>query len=94
MKKCGIVTMINPYQIYNLKQHIESSQLHGGILERKQFHKDDEAKNRGEVRKKMTQSLLFCSKRPETSADLQESIKYVVRPQDSVLGGTSVEKYL
>ena len=42
----------------------------------------------------MTQYLLFCNKRPKTSADLQEGIKSDIRPQDMVLGRTAVEKYL
>ena len=42
----------------------------------------------------MTQYFLFCSKIPNTSAYVQESIKSDVRPQYSVLGGTAVENYL
>ena len=45
MNKCGMVTMINTYQIYKFKQHVESIKLHKNFLERKQFHKDKEAKN-------------------------------------------------
>ena len=40
MKKCGIVTMKNPYQIYNFKQNVDSSKLQKKILEIKQFYKD------------------------------------------------------
>ena len=38
----------------------------------------------------MTQCLLFYSKIPKTSTDLQESIKDDVRPKFAVLGGTSI----
>ena len=91
MKKCGIVKMINPYQIYNFKQPVGSSKIYENIFERKQFHKDEENKKWGEVRKNMAQYLLFCAKRENTSVDVQERIKYNIRPQDVVLGSTSVE---
>ena len=45
MKKYGIVKMINTYLIYNLKNHVESSKVHGKILERKQFHEYKESKD-------------------------------------------------
>ena len=57
-------------------------------MERKKFHEDEKAKNWGKVRKKMTKSLLFCVKIPNTLEYVQEIIKFGVRHQDSVLGGT------
>ena len=60
------------------------------ILERKQLYEDEGAEKRGVVRSNINQSLLLCTKRSKISADVQESIKYDVRPQDSVLGVTTV----
>ena len=77
--------MIIMYQIYNFKHNDNSSKLHGKILEGKQPHKSEEDKKRGEVRKKITQLLLFCAKIPKTPADVQEKIKANARPQYSVL---------
>ena len=94
MNKCGIVTMKNPYKIYNFKHHVDSSKLHKKSLEREQFHEGQEAKKRGEVRKKMNLYLLFCVKGPKTPVDVQERSKAYVSSQDAVLGGTSVDKYL
>ena len=63
-------------------------------LGNKKYHKDEEAKKRGEVRKRMTQYLLFCANRLKTPADVQEMIKSDVRPQYAGLGCTSVENNL
>ena len=46
MKKCGIVKIINQYQIYKFKHHVDSSKLHEKILEGKQSHKDEETKSK------------------------------------------------
>ena len=63
-------------------------------MERKHFHKDEEAKNRKEVRNKMTGYLLLFYIIPKTSVYFQERIKADARPQDSFLGGKSVGKSL
>ena len=71
MNKCGMVTMINTYKINNFKHHFDPSKPHEKILKIIQSYKEKEKTNRGEVRKKITQYLLLCAKRPKTSSYVQ-----------------------